>query len=60
MFQVVNSKIKLNFCKLCLTEKYQIINALGNPSLLIERSAFVNNCRHKHELFLKFMKDSKD
>ena len=58
--QVVNSKVKLNFCKLCLTERYYIINALGNPSLLNKRSEFVNSCRHKHKLLLKFMKDSKD
>ena len=58
--QVVNSKVKLKFCKLCLTEKYYIINALGNPSLLNKRSGFVNNCRHKPKLLLKFMKDSKD
>ena len=35
--QVVNSKVKLNFCKLCLTEKYYIVKALGNPSLLKKR-----------------------
>ena len=32
IIQVVNSKVKLNFCKLCLTEKCYIINAIGNPS----------------------------
>ena len=44
IIQVVNSKVKRNFYKLCLTEKYYIINALGNPSLLNKRSEFVNNC----------------
>ena len=43
-----------------LKEKYYIINALGNPSLLNKRSEFANNCRLKRELLLKFMKDSKD
>ena len=28
LIQVVNSKVQLNFCNLCLTEKYCIINAL--------------------------------
>ena len=42
--KVVNSKVKLNFCKLSLTEKYYTINTLGNPSLLNKRSEFVNNC----------------
>ena len=60
IIQVINSKVKLNFYKLCLTEKYYIINALGNPSLLNKRSEFVNNCGHKRKLLLKFMKDSKD
>ena len=60
IIQVVHSKVKLNFCKLCLTEKYYILNALGNPSLLNKRSEFVSNCRHKHKLLLKFVKDSKD
>ena len=58
--QVVNSKVKLNFYKLFLTEKYHIIKALGNPSLLNKRSEFLNNCRHKHKLLLKFTKDSKE
>ena len=58
--QIVNSKAKLNFCKLSLTEKCYIINALGNPSLFNKRSKFVNSCRHKHKLLLKFMNDSKD
>ena len=60
IIQVVNSKVKLNSCKLSLTEKYYIINALGNSSLLDKRSEFVNKCRHKHKLLLKFLKESKD
>ena len=60
IIQVLNIKIKLNFCKLCLTKKYYIINALGNLPLPNKRSDFVSNCRHKRKLFLKFLKDSKD
>ena len=60
IIQVVNSKVKLNFFKLCLTEKYYIINAFGNPSLLKKHFEFVNNCRNKRKLLLKFMNDSKD
>ena len=58
--QVVNGKVKLNFYKLCLTEKYYIIKALTNPSLLNKGFEFVSNCQHKHKLLLKLMKDSKD
>ena len=58
--QVVNSKVKVNFCKLCLIEKYYIIKALGYSLLLNKRSEFVNNSRHKRKLLLKFMKDDKD
>ena len=60
IIQVANSKVKLNFCKLCFTEKYYIFNALGNSSSLNKRSEFGNNCGHKRKLLLKFMKDSKD
>ena len=42
IIQVVNSKVKMNLYELRLTEKYYIINALGNPSLLNKRSEFVN------------------
>ena len=60
IIQVVHSKVKLNFCKLCLTEKYYIIITLGDPSQLNKRSEFVNNCRRKRKLLLKFKKDIKD
>ena len=50
IIQVLNIKIKLNFCKLCLTKKYYIINALGNLPLPNKRSDFVSNCRHKRKL----------
>ena len=60
IIQVVNSKVKLNFCKFCLTQKYYDIKALGNPLLLNKRFEFVNNCRHKRKLLLKLMKDDKN
>ena len=60
IIQIVYSKVKLNFCKLCLTEKYYILNALGNPALLNKRSEFISSCRHKNKLLLKNVKDSKD
>ena len=40
-------------------EKYYTINELWNPSLPNKRSVFVCDCRCKHNLLLKFMKDSK-
>ena len=59
IIQVVNSKVKLNFFKLCLTDKYYKKNALGSPSLLNKYSEFVNNCGHKRKFLSKFMKNSK-
>ena len=52
-------QVKLNFCKLRLTEKYYINKALRNPLFLNNRPVFVKNCRNKCKLLLNFMKDGK-
>ena len=48
----VNGKVKSDFCKLCLTEKYFILNALGDNKLLNRKSEFISKCRHQNKLFL--------
>ena len=56
----INSSTRFNFCKLCLTEKYFILNALGDCRLLNKKSEFANKCRHENKLLLSNIKDSKD
>ena len=46
----INGKAKSDFCKLCLTEKYFILNKLLDNKLLDEKSEFVNKCRHQKKL----------
>ena len=43
-------KTQLNFCKLCVSEKFYIIKSLNDPNLLNKKSELVNNCRHQSEL----------
>ena len=38
-------KEKSDFCKLCLTENYFILNNRGDKKLLNKKSEFVNKCR---------------
>ena len=56
----INSSTRFNFCNLCLTEKYFILNALGDCRLLNKKSEFVSKCRHENKLLLSNIKDSKD
>ena len=42
----VFSDEKTNFCKLSLTEKVFIINALNDSQLLNKKSELINTCRH--------------
>ena len=52
----VLSKIHLNLWKLCLSERFYIINSLNDPNLLNKNSELVNNCRHQWKLLLKSFK----
>ena len=52
----VFSDTKINFCKLCLTEKVFIINALNDSQLLNKKSELINTCRHQNKLLLKCLK----
>ena len=55
----VFSDTKINFCKLCLTEKVFIINALNDSQLLNKKSELINTCRHQNKLLLKCLKRNK-
>ena len=50
------SDIKINFCKLCLTEKMIMINALNNSQLLNKTPELINACRDQNKLLLKCLK----
>ena len=52
----VFSNTKINFCKLCLSEKVFIINALNDIQLLNKKSDLINTCRHQNKLLLKCLK----
>ena len=58
----VNSKVSLNYCKLCLTEKFSIIKSLDDYNLLNKRSELFSKCRHQNKLLLCSVKrnDSMD
>ena len=58
----VNSKTAANYCKLCLTEKFYIIQSLDDKNLLNKKSELVNKCRHQINLLLSNVKrnDSMD
>ena len=42
-----------NFCRLCLTEKVEIMEHLDDPQLLNSRDEFVTKCRHQNAFLLK-------
>ena len=58
--KIVYSKATSSFCKLCLTEKLFILNALGDDKCLNKKTEFINKCRHQNKLLLKNVKDSMD
>ena len=55
----VLSKTQLNFCKLCLSDKFYIIKSLNDPNLLNKKSELVNTCRHQSKLLLKSFKKNR-
>ena len=58
--KIVYSKATSSFCKLCLTEKLFILNALGDDKCLNKETEFINKSRHQNKLLLKNVKDSMD
>ena len=42
--------ISSNYCKLCLTEKFYVIESLADKNLLSKKSELVSKCRHQNKL----------
>ena len=58
----VKNSAKINYCLLCLTEKYHLIKYFNDTHLLKKKDDFINACRHQSKLLLKNLKrnDSMD
>ena len=58
----VKGSTKINYCPLCLTEKYHLIEYFNDIRLLNKKSELINACRHQSKLLLKTLKrnDSMD
>ena len=50
--QKANIAVSSNYCKLCLTEKFYVIESLDNKNLLNKKSELVSPCRHQNKLLL--------
>ena len=48
----INGNAKSDFCELCLTEKYFILNNLVDNKLLNKKSEFVDKCCHQKKVLL--------
>ena len=46
----VNSVVSSNYCKLCLTEIFHIIESLDDKNLLNKKFELVSKCRHQNKL----------
>ena len=57
--KIVYSKAT-SFCKLCLTEKFFILNTLGDANCLNKKTELINKCCHQNKLLLKNVKGSMD
>ena len=57
---IVYSKTTRYFCKLCLTEKLFMWNALGDDKCLNKKTELSNKCRDQNKLLLKKIKDTMD
>ena len=49
----VLGKAKYGFCRLCLTEKMEILKVIGNENVLNNRDEFISKCRHQNSRLLK-------
>ena len=52
----VHGKPTSNYCRLCLTEMFFIINSIADNQVLNKRSEFVNKCRHQNKYLIKIVK----
>ena len=62
ILRIVRGKPTSNYCRLCLTETFFIINSIGDNGVLKKRCEFVNRCRHQNKYLIKNvkLKDSMD
>lgn len=51
----INSRAKLNYCKLCLFEKLFLIKSLGDPRILKKKFQFVSKCCHYNKYLIQNM-----
>ena len=56
ILRIVRGKPISNCCRLCLTEKFFIINSIQDNRVLNKRSEFVNKCRHQNKYLIKNVK----
>ena len=54
--KTIKSKISSDYFKLCLTEKFYIIESLLNKYLLNKTSELVSKCRYQNKFFIKLFK----
>ena len=52
----VKGSAKINYCPLCLTEKYHLIEYFNDIRLLNKKKEFINTCRHQSKLLLQNLK----
>ena len=52
----VKGSTKINYCPLCLTEKYHLNEYLHDTRLLSKKSKLINACMHQSKLLLKNLK----
>ena len=49
----VKGSTKINYCPLCLTEKYHLTEYFNDIRSLNKKSEFINACRHQSKLLRK-------
>ena len=60
IMKTIYSRATSEFWKLCLMDKFYILNALGCERCLNKRTEFISKCRHQNRLLLKNVKVSMD
>ena len=50
---IVHGTPKGGVCKLCLTEKFWLLQHFNDKHLLNKKSVFINKCRHENKLLVK-------
>ena len=56
ILSIVHGKPTSSYCRLYLTEKFFIINSIGDNQVLNKRSEFVNKGRHQNQYLIKNVK----